>query len=171
MSKLNLVLYGDPVLKTRADRIDLMSADTESLAMEMVEVMHDHAGLGLAAPQVGISKRLIVVRVYEDDRPLILLNPEITLRSGVSEREEGCLSLPGVGTTLKRAENIRVRATDLQGKPVELEASGLAARAFQHEVDHIDGILIIDRMGRKEMKEVADHLERIRRGEIPPSSE
>ncbi len=168
MGKLKLVLYGDPVLKNRAEPVARVNTEVETIAKEMVEVMHDHAGLGLAAPQVGISKRLIIVRTLEDDEPFILLNPEIVMRAGVAERDEGCLSLPGIGAQLKRAETVGVQATGLNGKRIALEATGLAARAFQHEIDHIDGILIIDRMGRREIRKVADHLEKIRRGEIAP---
>ena len=171
MQNLKLTLYGDPVLKARSDRIDRADREVEQLAAGMIDVMHQHAGVGLAAPQVGIPLRLIIVHLNFEDEPLILINPEITMRTGIQDREEGCLSLPGISTHLKRAETVRVCATDQKGTELHLEASGLAARAFQHEVDHIDGILLIDRMGRKDLRNVADHLERIRLGEIPPAHE
>ena len=93
---LKLALYGDPVLKLRADRIHRIDENIEQLAEQMVEVMNQHVGVGLAAPQVSISKRLIIVGVEENENPIALINPEITFRSGLEEKEEGCLSLPGI---------------------------------------------------------------------------
>ncbi len=169
MQELKLTLYGNPVLKLRADPILHIDKDIEHLAEGMVEVMDQYVGVGLAAPQVGVSKRLIIVGVEENEKPITLVNPEITFRSGLGEKDEGCLSLPGVSVPLKRAEKIRIAGTDLDGKPVEIEAEGLVARAFQHEIDHIDGILITDRAGKEQLKPIADHLKAIERGEVPPA--
>ncbi|MCK5558083.1 MAG: peptide deformylase, partial [Candidatus Hydrogenedentes bacterium] len=118
-----------------------------------------------------VSKRLIIVGIEENEKPITLVNPEITFRSGLGEKDEGCLSLPGVSVPLKRAEKIRIAGTCLDGKSVELEAEGLAAKAFQHEIDHIDGILITDRIGKDALKAIAAHLKAIERGEINPLPE
>ncbi len=164
MQELKLTLYGNPVLKLRADPISHIDKDIEHLAEGMLEVMDQYVGVGLAAPQVGVPKRLIIVGFETDEKPTVLVNPEITFRSGLREKDEGCLSLPGVSVPLKRAEKIRIAGTGLDGKPVEIEAEGLVARAFQHEIDHIDGILITDRIGKDQLKAIADHLKAIERG-------
>ena len=171
MQELKLTLYGNPVLKLRAEAIQHIDKDIEHLAQGMIEVMAQHVGIGLAAPQVGVSKRLIIVGIEENEKPITLVNPEITFRSGLGEKDEGCLSLPGVSVPLKRAEKIRIAGTGLDGKPVEIEAEGLIARAFQHEIDHIDGILITDRAGKDQLKAVADQLKTIERGEVNPLPE
>ncbi len=171
MQELSLTLYGNPVLKLRADSVPNIDKDIDHLAEGMLEVMEQHVGVGLAAPQVGVSKRLIIVGFEEDEKPIVLVNPEITFRSGLEEKNEGCLSLPGVSVPLKRAEKIRIAGTGLDGKSVEMEAEGLVAKAFQHEIDHIDGILITDRIGKEQLMEIADHLKAIERGEVNPLPE
>lgn len=170
MQQLKLVCYGDPVLKQRAAGIQRIDGEISDLAADMIKVMDAHAGMGLAATQIGVSKRLITVRLEVDDEPITLVNPEITFRFGVLEKDEGCLSLPGISVPIKRAERVRITGIGLDGETVELEAEGLTARAFQHEADHIDGILISDRITKKQKKEIAEHLERIRTGEIQPDS-
>lgn len=171
MQKLKLVLYGNPILKLRAGRIRRIDGRIEHLAEKMAELMNHHTGIGLAAPQVSVSKRLIIVGAEGNDKPAVLINPEITFRSGLEEKEEGCLSLPGISIPLKRAEKIRITGTGLDGRSIELEAEGLVARAFQHEMDHIDGILIADRAGKDQTRAIADQLKAIERGEVEPSHE
>lgn len=115
----------------------------------MFETMYAASGIGLAAPQIGVGKRVIVVDVTpveEEKAPLALINPEIVERMGYVEGTEGCLSIPGVEGVVPRAETVLVRGLDPQGIPVQVRAEGLLARALQHEIDHLDGILFIDRI-------------------------
>lgn len=119
------------------------------LVRDLFETMYAASGVGLAAPQVGVGKRVIVVDVSpveENIAPLGLVNPEIVERKGLVEGTEGCLSIPGVEGVVPRAESVLVRALDPQGQPVRIRAEGLLARALQHEIDHLDGILFIDRI-------------------------
>lgn len=115
---------------------------------DMIETMYASAGIGLAAPQVGVRKRIIVVDIGAgDEQPLIvLINPEIVQAEGLIESEEGCLSVPQYIAHLKRAERVVVNGLDRDGRPIQIEADGLLARALQHEIDHLDGVLIIDRI-------------------------
>lgn len=138
--------YGDPVLRRKAARVEAVTAEVRELIDDLVETMYDRLGVGLAAPQVGIPLRVIIV---DDDRgggarPLV--NPVITARGGRVVADEGCLSIPGIVAPVERAEWVRLEALDGEGRPVQLEASDLLARVIQHEVDHLDGILFIDRL-------------------------
>ncbi|MCL5024158.1 MAG: peptide deformylase [Nitrospirae bacterium] len=144
--------YPEPVLKEKARPVSIINAQLQRLIDDMIETMYAAPGVGLAAPQVGVSKRLIVIDVSnreEEETPLlVLINPEIEAVEGEIESEEGCLSLPGYVTTVKRAERVTVRALDREGKPVEVEGGGLLARALQHEIDHLNGTLLIDRISK-----------------------
>lgn len=171
MQELKLTLYGNPVLTLHANPISHIDKDIEHLVEGMVEVMDRYVGVGLAAPQVGVSRRLIIVGVEKDEDLIVLVNPEITFRSGLKEKDEGCLSLPGVSVPIKRAEKIRVAGTGLDGKSIQMEVEGIAAKAFQHEIDHIDGILITNRAGKDQLKAITDHLKAIERGEVNPLPE
>ena len=164
--EMSLVLYGDPVLNQRAKEIARVDQKTIDIAQCMIEVMDEHCGMGLAAPQVGISKRIIIVRAAEDKDPVALVNPRITSRTGIEEKDEGCLSIPGIVLSLKRAKQIRITGKNLSNEDVAMEAGGFVARAFQHEVDHLDGILIVNRIGKKQLRSIATHLEEIKRGEV-----
>jgi peptide deformylase len=149
MSVLEVKKYPEDVLKEKALAVDMAEKGLQRLIDNMIETMYASAGIGLAAPQVGVKKRVIVVDVglREEGQPLIvLINPEIILAEGLIESEEGCLSVPEYIAQIKRAERIIIRGADREGKPVEIEATGLLARAFQHEIDHLDGVLIIDRI-------------------------
>jgi peptide deformylase len=120
----------------------------------MGELMHDALGVGLAATQLGVLHRVLVYRAYSDDPITALVNPVIEWRSDEREPgDEGCLSLPGVHVEVERAARVRVRAQDATGKSLEIEEEGLAARVIQHEVDHLDGVLILDRIPREERKQ------------------
>jgi peptide deformylase len=145
---------GDPVLRARALPVERFD---ESLAREverMGVLMHDALGVGLAATQLGVLHRVLVYRAYVDDPLTVLVNPVIEWRSDELETaEEGCLSLPGVHVEVERAARVRVTAQDEHGKQLELDADGLPARVIQHEVDHLDGILILDRISRQARKE------------------
>lgn len=150
MAILEIKKYPDDVLKKKATPVENFDSDLQRLIDDMVETMYAASGIGLAATQIGISKRLIVVDVStkEEKYPLvILINPEIIETDYFVDSEEGCLSIPGYISTIKRAEKIIVRGLDRNGKSIQFEADGLFARAIQHEIDHLDGILFIDRMG------------------------
>ncbi len=149
MAVLEIKRYPDPILKRKARPVEEINGSLQKLIDDMLETMYDAPGIGLAAPQVGESIRLIVVDVSarEEEHPLIvLINPEIVYTEGKVDSEEGCLSVPGYVSTIRRANRVLVRGLDREGKPVEIEATGLLGRALQHEIDHLDGILFIDRM-------------------------
>jgi len=146
--------FGDPVLRASAVPVERFDDVLQSEVARMGELMHDALGVGLAATQVGILHRVLVFKAYEDDPLAALVNPEIEWHSEELESaNEGCLSLPGVHVEVERPARVRVRGQDEHGKPVEIEAEGLQARVIQHEVDHLDGILILDRIPREARKE------------------
>ena len=147
MAVLPVRLYGDPVLRRRADPVREMTPEIEKLLDDMVATMYDSVGIGLAAPQVGIGLRLLVL---DEGRgtPRAYLNPAIVAAGGRVVEEEGCLSLPGMFADVTRAEWVVVEALDRSGSPLRQRADGLLARVFQHEIDHLDGILFIDRIDR-----------------------
>ena len=146
--------FGDPVLRTRAGRVDRFDDALRTEVLRMGELMEGALGVGLAAPQVGVLHRLLVYRVPPASGPATLVNPEIEWSGREQEiAEEGCLSLPGVLVDVERAVHVRVRASNERGEPVLVEASGLEARVIQHEIDHLDGVLIIDRTTREQRKE------------------
>lgn len=141
--------YPDPFLLRKAAPVARVDDRIRELVRDMFETMYAASGIGLAAPQVGVGKRVIVVDVSPVEKeiaPLALVNPEIVERKGLVEGTEGCLSIPGVEGIVPRAEYVLVRALDPQGQPVRIRAEGLLSRALQHEIDHLDGILFIDRI-------------------------
>lgn len=146
MAVLKLRKYGDQALRRRAVPVAEVTGEIRQLIADMVETLYDEVGLGLAAPQVGISLRLIVVGDEEGRDPRALLNPVIADRGGQATAEEGCLSIPGVFAPVTRAEWVRVEARDADGRSVTISARGLHARVLQHEIDHLDGVLFIDRL-------------------------
>jgi peptide deformylase len=141
-------VIGDPVLRERAREVTTFDRSLRKLAKRMIRIMHDAPGIGLAATQVGVVERLLVYDV--DDDPRVLVNPVV---EPVSEErkvsDEGCLSVPGVTLPVERSVNIRVRAQDEGGRPVDFVAEELEARVIQHELDHLDGVLIVDRTTRE----------------------
>lgn len=146
--------FGDPVLKSRATAVDRFDGALCDQVARMGALMRDAMGVGLAAPQVGISQRLLVYRLGPDAPLTALVNPEIEWSSeDLETMEEGCLSLPAVGVDVERAIHVRVRALDETGSDRVVEASGLEARVIQHEIDHLDGVLILDRVPRDERKQ------------------
>lgn len=150
---LDIVQIGDPVLRRKAHKITQIDRDIRLLADDMVETLHDSGGVGLAAPQVGESIRMIIVEYPEDDtvedspmKTYKVINPEIIWRSEETvEGNEGCLSIPGYVGTVERNESIKVKGLSVFGRPLKISASGWLARIFQHEIDHLDGICYIDR--------------------------
>jgi peptide deformylase len=146
--------FGDPVLKTKARTIERFDDALRDEIERMGELMNDAVGVGLAATQLGVLHRLLVYRVQPDAPVNALINPEIEWRGSEEEiAEEGCLSLPAVLVEVERPVHVRVRALDEHGEPIVIEASGLEARVIQHEVDHLDGVLILDRTTREQRKE------------------
>jgi peptide deformylase (EC 3.5.1.88) len=149
MAILEIKKYPDEILKTRASFVDEINGNIQKLIDDMIETMYKANGVGLSAPQVGVSKRIIVVDTsprQENQSLIVLINPEIINSEGEIISEEGCLSLPGFITRLQRKQKVFVKGLDKNGKEIEIEAEGLLARAFQHEIDHLEGILLIDRI-------------------------
>ena len=147
MSLLEIKTFGCPVLRQKASSVEEVTDDIRSLVQEMFETMYAAEGIGLAAPQVGMSIRLLIMDVSPSDpeaTPTVLVNPEIVSADGEITGEEGCLSLPGVSGEVKRHANIAVRALDENGCSVEYELSEIHSRVAQHEVDHLDGTLVTD---------------------------
>ena len=145
--------WGDPVLKSRATPVDRFDETLVQQVQRMAGIMGDAVGVGLAAPKLGISQRLLVYTLGTDAPVIALANPEIEWSSKETEGiEEGCLSIPGVAIEVDRPVFIRVRAKDEEGEDRVIEASGLEARVIQHEMDHLDGVLILERTTRDERK-------------------
>ncbi len=145
MAKLPIVTVGAPVLEQRAVEVPRITKKIAKLIDDMLETMYEANGIGLAAPQVGVGQRIIVLDPGED--PIVLVNPEIISASGEEEIDaEGCLSIPGRWVYVKRHASVEVAGLNEKGKAVRVEADGLLARAIQHEIDHLDGILMLQRM-------------------------
>ena len=145
MAQLNILHFPDPRLRKRALPVDTIDDAIRGLIDDMLETMYVAPGIGLAANQVNVQKRIIVIDISEDkDQPLVLINPSILERYGEEEMEEGCLSVPGYYDTVRRAESIRMSALDRNGEPFELKTDGLLAVCIQHEIDHLDGKLFVD---------------------------
>lgn len=181
---LAITKLGHPVLRAKAEPIAQVDDALRSLADDMLETMYAHDGCGLAANQVGVARRLIVIDTREAKKrpsvlriegksrpvhkhmPLVLVNPELEFGEVHETGSEACLSIPGIHGDVERSAVVRVRATDLEGNIVEFEAEGLLSRALQHEVDHLDGILFIDRLDAAERKRVADELHQLAGGMV-----
>jgi peptide deformylase len=149
MSVLEIKCYPDEVLKKKSLPVEKVDDNLRRLIRDMLETLHSAPGVGLAAPQVGVSKRLVVLDTSAGEEKftsMVLINPEIMDTEGIMDSEEGCLSLPKYTTNLKRAKKILVKALDSDGNPVEFCATDLLARIVQHEIDHLDGLLIVDRI-------------------------
>ena len=164
-------MYGDPALRSRARPVEVFDDALAEEVQRMGRLMDDAIGIGLAATQLGVMHRVLVYRV-DPDAPLgVLVNPVIEWRADeVESMEEGCLSLPGVGVEVERPVQIRVHARDERGAPLTVEASGLEARVIQHEVDHLDGVLILDRTTRDQRKQAMGALREAMAGGSPDSA-
>lgn len=153
MSVLRIRTYGDPVLREKAEPIGAIDDDVRALAADMLDTLADAEGVGLAGPQIGMSQRIIVVHPPPVDggrrgTPVVYVNPEILSKGGPQETaEEGCLSIPGVYEQVKRPRQVSVKALGLDGKEVRVDAEGIHGRILQHEIDHLDGVLFVDRIG------------------------
>ncbi|MCE5393137.1 MAG: peptide deformylase [Acidithiobacillus sp.] len=167
MALLQIVEYPDPRLKNLAQPVSRIDREIQKLADDMAETMYDAPGIGLAAPQVAAAHRVIVVDISENRNELLtLVNPEIIASSGEEEMKEGCLSVPGVLETVRRAERVKVRAQDLLGRTLELEADGLLAVCLQHEIDHLNGILFVDHLSRLKQGLIRRKSEKRRRDRV-----
>jgi peptide deformylase len=179
--KLSIRQYGDPALRAKGKRVDKIDNRIRELATDMIETMHAANGIGLAAPQIGEALQLTVLDISQvEDRPtqmklnghdvdpksampLVLINPEVELRTETEMGTEGCLSFPEISGEIERAKSIAARAQTLDGDKVEIEASGFLARAMQHEVDHLNGILFIDRMSSAAKTALSSRLKRLQK--------
>ena len=152
MSKRNIVIEPDPILRKKSSVLEKVNGEIRNLLDDMLQTMYEAPGIGLAAVQIGILKRIIVIDISKGDeekKPLFLINPEITFRSKeTSVYEEGCLSLPGHFAEIERPAECHVNFIDYNGKKKELKAKGLLATCIQHEVDHLNGILFIDYLSK-----------------------
>ena len=169
---LQLRYYGDPVLRKRADAVLEVTEAERQLAVQMLETLYATGnGIGLAATQVGILKRLIIVDIGEEDddgyEPLVLFNPELMSFDGEIVAEEGCLSIPDVTAEVRRPERIVVEGVDVQNESIRIEADGLLARVLQHEIDHLNGVLFIDRIGGLKRQLLKEELLKIQQAERP----
>jgi len=179
--RLSILQYGDPILRTKGKPIDKIDPRIRELAQNMVETMHAANGVGLAAQQIGEALQLTVLDVSEvEDRPstmklngesidpkiampLVLINPQIDLGAETEKGTEGCLSFPEITGEIVRAKSMTVRAQNLDGEPIEIEMTGFLARAVQHEVDHLNGILFIDRMSTAAKISLSSKLKRLQK--------
>lgn len=164
MALLTILEYPDPRLRIKAEAVTGPDSEIRQLAEDMLETMYAANGIGLAATQVDVHRRLLVADVSEDrNQPVIFINPVITERAGVEVMEEGCLSVPGVYEKVERADRVKFEALGLDGEPIELEADGLLAVCIQHEIDHLEGKLFVDYLSELKRRRVRKRLEKERR--------
>jgi peptide deformylase len=163
MAILNILHYPDPRLRKKALRVEKVDNEIKQLVDNMFETMYQAPGIGLAATQADIQKRIIVIDISEDkSNPLCFINPEILVSDGEEEMEEGCLSVPGIYEKVSRAEHIKVRALDREGRSFEMEADGLLAICIQHEIDHLEGKLFVDYLSELKRQRIRKRLEKLR---------
>lgn len=161
MALRQILHFPDPRLRKKASAIESVTDDIRQLADDMLETMYQAPGIGLAATQINVQKRLIVIDISEDKSdPLIFINPEITEKEGEREHEEGCLSVPEAYEVVTRADNIEVTALDREGKSFSLHADGLLATCIQHEIDHLDGKLFVDYLSNLKRQRIRKRLEK-----------
>lgn len=153
VSPQSIRIAGDPVLRARSNEVEDIDAELVELTRSMFQTMYEAPGIGLAAPQVGIARRVFVYDLGDEDGQQVLLNPEVTGSDGEWEFAEGCLSIPGQHFDVVRPKQIGVRGLDLHGNPVEFEADELLARLIQHELDHLDGVLVLDHLDDDQRRE------------------
>ncbi len=161
MAILNILHFPDPRLRNKALPVEKVDDEIRQLAHDMLETMYEAPGIGLAATQVNVPKRVIVIDISEDkSEPLILVNPELIETNGEREFQEGCLSVPEAYELVTRADTIRFKALDLDGKPFETDAEGLLATCVQHEIDHLDGKLFVDYLSNLKRDRIRKKLEK-----------
>ena len=161
MSLLDILYYPDAQLRRTASKIANVDGKVASLADQMLETMYAAPGIGLAATQVNVHERLMVIDVSEEnDSPLVFINPQILTSEGEEEMQEGCLSIPGVYETVKRPAQVRVAAIDREGNPFEMDTDGLLAVCIQHEIDHLDGKLFVDYLSPLKRNRIRKRMEK-----------
>jgi len=163
-------IFGDPSLREKARELTGVDDALRELVADMRETMKAYGGVGLAATQLGVPQRLLVVDVPVDEEQRAehtIINPVLKRRSGSQEGEEGCLSIPGIWEEVTRAERILVTGLDEEGRPVELDVEGYVARAIQHEIDHLEGVLFVDRLSPLKRQFLRHSLDALARGELP----
>ena len=161
-----IVIYGSKVLRRKADAVDGAGPGTQALIQDLFDSLAEADGVGLAAPQIGVSQRVIVVDVSGQERhipPIALINPRVTIGEGMSIAEEGCLSIPEVYGDVPRYTNIEVEALDRDGAPFKFNADGFYARVLQHEIDHLDGILFVDHISPLKRQLLRGALKRLKK--------
>ena len=167
MALLDILHYPDDRLRNKAEPVATVDITIQKLVDDMLETMYRAPGIGLAATQVNITQRVIVVDVSEEkNQPMCMINPEILAKDGVEQHEEGCLSVPGFYETVERAEHIKVRALDRNGVAFELETGGLLAVCIQHEIDHLDGKLFVDYLSPLKRSRIKKKLEKMQKADI-----
>lgn len=162
MAILEIKEYGEPILREKALPVEEITPEILNLIKDMAETMYTASGVGLAASQVGVPKRIILVD-GEEDGLIVLINPMIIKSEGEVVEEEGCLSVPDIYTQVKRSSKVTIKALNENGDPIEITKEDLIARALQHEIDHLDGILFIDRIGRMEKQILLNKLKKKKR--------
>ncbi|MEK7291270.1 MAG: peptide deformylase [Planctomycetota bacterium] len=161
---MNILIYPDPLLRQKAKPLTEINKEVHQKVEEMIELMYEANGIGLAAPQVGWSVRLFIIDADGDkNEEKVFINPTIIEETGELNKEEGCLSFPGIMSKVIRAQRIRAHAYNLKGQKLEIEAEGLVARAWQHELDHLNGSLFIDRMNPANRVSISHQLKEFER--------
>jgi len=171
MALREILVYPDPRLRERAQPVEAVDDSVRQLVEDMAETMYAAPGVGLAANQIGVLKRIFVIDIADEGEPSdlkVFINPEILETGGTQTYQEGCLSFPGGSEEIKRAEYVRVRALDRHGQPFELEADGLLAVAIQHENDHLDGVLMIDKLGPLKRRRLGQKIKKARPSQANP---
>lgn len=161
--KHRILHFGEEPLRATSEPINEINDEIRRLVDDMFETMYEGKGVGLAAPQIGVNVRLAIIDLGED--PLVLINPRIIKSWGKESCDEGCLSFPGLSEKVERARHVIAQATGMDGSTYEMEAEGLLARAIQHELDHLDGVLFIDRISKARKLQIKHDLELIKQGE------
>lgn len=171
MPLLSILRYPDPRLHKRASRVEAVSDDIRKLIKDMAETMYAAPGVGLAATQVNVHVRVIVIDVSEShDQLRVFINPVLVAASGNADIEEGCLSVPGVYEKVRRAERVTVRALDADGKPFTLEADGVLAVCIQHEMDHLEGKVFVEKLSRLKQRRILARLRKRERRPLEPDA-
>ena len=171
MAIREILHFPDPRLRNRARPVEAVDSSVRELAEDMLETMYAAPGIGLAATQINVPLRVVVIDLSEDkSRPLVLINPEIAGVRGEEQSEEGCLSVPGIYDSVTRAEWVRVRGLDRNGESFEIEADGLLAVCIQHEIDHLDGKLFVDYLSALKRQRIRKKLEREQRQQQEPQA-
>lgn len=163
MAILNILHYPDPRLRTKAEPVEKVDQEIKQLVNDMFETMYQAPGIGLAATQANVHKRVIVIDISEDkSNPLCFINPELVEMVGVEQMEEGCLSVPGIYEKVERADSIRVRALNREGESFEMDATGLLSVCIQHEMDHLEGKLFVDYLSELKRQRIKKKMAKLR---------